>query len=330
MNLTDWLAGMRSILDDPSTAGSLQAHTDAQLVEVGHQQLLAIVKRMAEVDERWHNHEMTLAAAAARQVASNVWEYTIPQWLMTISDMREENQGASVTASLGPRIHPIQSKYTNGVGYDFQSGNSFRLYGKSAALDLRLQVTKRPARPTRGTLPAQTSMTSSQLRLDVDPAVSSDFPHEKQADAYAGSLFEITGVNDATAQPGGQVRRCIGSTHTQLLAGPNTLHTILTLEFAWTTIPETSDTYEMHWELPDQHVRLHQLMTARAMWQRQGNADEVKAHRDETAELGMSLINDVKKRQSQAPKRMIHSIGGDYGGRYDRLHDPLSWHDLYG
>lgn len=329
MNLTDWLAGMRTILDDPSSAVALQAHTDKELVEVGHQQLLSIVKRMAEVDERWHNHEFVLLATAARQVAFNVWEYTIPPWVMTITDMREEGI-SGVTGSLGPRIWPIQSKSQGGIGYDFQSGNSLRLYGKSTALDLRLQVTKRPARPTRGTLPAQTTMTSSQLRLDEDPAVTADFPHEKQTDAYAGSFVEITGINDATAQPGGQLRRCLASSHLQLLAGPDTLHTILTLEFAWTTIPETGDTYEMHWELPEQHIRLHQLMTARAMWQRQGNSDEVRAHRDEIAECGVSLINDVKKRQSQAPKRMVHCIGGDYGARRDWLNDPLSWQDLYG
>jgi hypothetical protein len=311
VKISDWITGLRAILDDPVTAGAQQKNTDATLTLVGHEQALALVKRMAEVDQRWHNAEFSILGTDARQIASDIWEYQLPPWVVTIAEMREQNQGGSATVSKGRLVLPIQSRYQYGQGYELQSFNSFRFYGSSTAPNLTLQVAKRPARPTKGSLPDQSSITTSQLRLDADNSSdATTYPHETADNSYAGSIVEITGVSSSSHAVGGQIRRVLSSAHLQYV-GANPF-TVLTLDKAWTVAPNVTapDTYEMHWEIPDTHVRLHQLLTARAMWQRAGNKDEVAAHRDETQETWMSLVNDIRNRQIQAPARMVTYIGG--------------------
>lgn len=296
MILSRAIAKVREIIDDPVGEKWSDAFVASQL----HEQLMALFRKATEIDERYHNLAMTIAASTASQQASNVWEYKLPTWVSKVIEVRRAQSGGVTT----PRrnVIPKITRVERGQGWEFSQLYGFRLVDFATAIDLDLLVTKRPAQLTRGTLPDQTGMSTTQLRLDADTSAEALlYPHETETSGYANAIIEITGTNNVSRQPGGQRRRVLSSTHLQVL-GSASLHTVVTLDRTWTVQPAAGDTYELHVELPEEHLRLLHLMVARACFEREGNTDEIRAQQQETYELQEAYVNHIRPRSLQEPQ----------------------------
>lgn len=295
MRLSDAMVRLRELLRAQDTA----FFTDLALGGHLNRQQVSLCRRMVEIDEAYFNHTFILPVSSARQVASSMWSYTLPPWTVKVVQVRE-SVAPEATASLG-NLLPYVGKHDNTRGWRYDGMNTLRLVGFGTAIALSVTVAKRPAMVTKGTLPTQANLAAgnTELRLDLDNSADAlAFPHETLTNSYANAIVEITGANARS----GQLLRATGSTHFVDEGGSR--FTELTMESAWVAAPQSGDTYEMHFELPDHHMDILLLLAAYRAWGAVGHAAEQKAM---AAELQMQMRdfeNSIRPRQTQMPMRL--------------------------
>lgn len=298
-------------------------YSTAQVVRQLNIQQRSMVRKMVELDRNYFNTRTDLTALSAIQVHANEWLYDLPPWLMKLTSVREQ---ADVTLSRGP-IVPKRSKFSEvEKGWQLTSVNQLSLYGYSAAIDLTIECAKVPALLTLGTLPSQSGMGLTQMRMDADTSADAAiYPHETWPNGYLGALFEITGVNDASRQPGGQIRRVASSSHLQVFSGE--IYTELTFDTPISVALAANDTYETHSEVGVEHLRLLVLLAARALLQNEQNVDGVRVIREELAEQWASFIEHIKSRDLAEPYVWQEQLPGEMGvvpWYYDNQQDLLN------
>lgn len=311
---------LRNELSDPDG----DDWSDTELSSILSDQQLIMVRRQVTIDENYHNHRFTLLGANATQVSGDVYRYRLPRWCMRIVDMRLAQTG--VTDSRKRELKPID-KYSGGYGWMFWGAHSIEVRGYASAEDIEVFCAKRPARLTKGTLPDQAGLSgSNQLRLDRDGSADALIhPHETEADSYVNGIFQITGVDvPASHIVSGQLAVCTASVHNQNTGG--VLYTVLTLDRDWSVAPTTADTYEMHVEVGDEHMRLLVLLAARAAWIRKGNLDEVRASEGEVAQEWREFISHIQPRQLQMPHIIKSSLYPTVPTKTDTYDDDTSWY----
>ena len=302
MRLSLVLSDIRDLIGDQS----VDDWTDVELVRYINLHTQSRVRKMTEIDEGYHNCELHLSKDDARQMAASTWEYTIPSWVMKITMVRKDP--LDVTAS-SQRIFFPGNKYELTTGWRYNELNGLRFQRMSEAEDILISAMKRPALCTMATLPDQTGMGRDQMRLDSE--VTTTFPQEGIEDSYINGRFELTGVSSVGRAVRGQYRRCIKSEHGCLFTDPETKvpqpYTVLTFNQDWDEPPMENDTYEMHPEIPDEHMRLIVLDVARTAWMKKGNSDEIRAMASEYQEQMLSFISHIRPRQLQEPLRIRSS-----------------------
>ena len=273
-----------------SVAGRKFDTAGSQVAKVLTGQLRGLVRKAVECDQGYTNHRFVLPATVARTVYNSSYSYRLPPWIIKLVCVRKY---LGVGASKGPELHRATKRQAG--GWRTTAANEITLDGISAAIDLDIECAKMPAALTKGTLPAQSPATTSQLKLDADNSTDAgNFPHETALNAYAGALFEITGPSPGAGTRIGQMLRCIGNT-----ADPAAR--LLTMEEAWTSQPQTSDTYEMVAEIPDEHSELLVLLTVRRLLAIEGNAKGLALYSQEIGEQWMSYLTHIKSRDTQEP-----------------------------
>jgi hypothetical protein len=294
------------ILETQTQLDSLSGRkfTEAQVGLAVNSQQRSCIRYLADKDEAYFNHTFTLLKAAARTPHANLWSWRLPLWVMKVSSVRQYLGGS--TSTRGVMLHRL-TKYDELMtsGWRWTASNELVLVGYGQAIDLELEVAKIPARMTKGTLPSQAGLTTSQMKLDADAGAV--HVHESVLDSYAGGLFEITGPASTRL---GQLLRCIGS-------GNDPAGRILTMEEAWTSVPVVADTYEMHMELPTQHGRLLVLLATRQLLAQEKNLEGVNAIRDEIAEQWRQFTDTIGNRDLTQPYTVIE----------DLMPDPNRWRD---
>lgn len=265
---------------------------------------LSLARKMAATDEGYFNFLVPLAASQRRKIKADTWDYTLPTWIERIVEVRENSSATDPTGVVRGRVFPYVQKY-GGFGYTMQ-GPNLRIVSGTEPSDLEVAVAKRPAKVTRGTLPTQANLPSpntSYLRIDADTSADAlNYPHETITDSYANALVEITGQ---TARSG-QLRRVVGSDHFQNEGG--TLYTVLQLEEPWTTQPLAADTYELHFEIPEQHMQLVVYLAAHTLWGTRGQVENQKAHAAIISEEMAAFTHHITPRQVSQPAYLRRSI----------------------
>ena len=274
--------------------------SDRDVARLVNSQHRSIARKTVELDQSYHNHTFQLVASKARVQHNDMLTYRLPPWVMKVAAVYRLS---GLTAQSQREIIPRISRFSSGVGWQHSANGEFRLIGYSAGIDLELEVAKLPALLTKGTLPAPSGVGTNQMRLDADNSANAlNFPHEAVADAYAGSVFEITGPASVRK---GQTLRCVSSAPNQ---GGSSLETVLTLEEAWGTVPIADDTYEMHAEIQAEHCRLLILLTARSMLAQERNLQGITALREELAEQWSLFIQHANKRDQAGPHLVLDQI----------------------
>lgn len=290
------------ITDTREAAAVLTANrwSDASIARLLNRQYLQLVRQQVHLDEAYHNYTFQLATSAARVKHTDVVTYRLPNWVMRVARVRKGNAAPTTTARQ-PEI-PRATRRGEAGAWMFSANNELEFYGYSAGIDLELEVAKLPALLTKGTLPSQAGITTSQLLLDTDVSADAvNFPHEAVKDSYAGALFEITGIASARK---GQFLRCTGSLHNQ---GGTTNQTLLTMEEAWTSAPVASDTYELHAEIATEHCRLLTLLATRSLLAQERNLNGMAAIAQELGEQMSMFIQHVSPRDNAGPRFVTDS-----------------------
>lgn len=280
------------------SAKTTRTWSDADIVVALNAKQRALVRILTERDEKWFNHTFNLLKAAARTQHTTLWGWKIPPWILKVTSVRQLFGGS--TAARGPRI-PRADKLSNKPGWDFGAGNELRLVGYSGPIDLEIECAKLPARMIQGTLPSQSGMTTSQMKLESDATAAASakpFPRETALDFYAGSQFEITGPDSVRV---GQLLRCVGNT-------TDPAGRILTMEEAWTTPPVATDTYEMHMEAPPQHARLLVLLASRTLFAQERNTEGLAAIEPEVNEEWKLFLDSSVDRDLTEPHTVIEGM----------------------
>lgn len=291
MRFSDGLARLRQLLQDVTTTHWSEAELAAYL----NRHVVSLTRKMTEIDEGYHNCRITLLAANSRQVKSDEFEYSTPPWVMKVRDLRELTDPTSPPAGSRGMALPYAPK--SGIGWVWRGMNTVAVVALGAtAKDYEAFCAKRPAKLTKGTLPTQNLIDTSHMRLDTDTsAVALLYPHETQTDSYINTIIEITGNNARS----GQTRRVTGSAHFVDEAG--TRYTVLTLEAPWSTQPLAGDTYDMHFEIPEEHMNLVLLLAANTAWSTRGNVDEQKAMSPELVTEMREFESHIRPRQLAQP-----------------------------
>ncbi len=305
MKLSEIESRVREVLDDNASG----KYTSREIGSRISDQSDAMFRKLTEINEKYHNKWVSLPGANARQVAADVWEYDIPRWVSKITQVRRAQE--SVTSRRKGVINNISDAPDETVvqGWDFSGLLTLRLHRFSKAEDLDVAVAKRPAKLTRGSLPTQSGLAANELRMDApDSATAVDFPQETELDAYANSVVEIVSQNTGTHPVEGQIRVVTSSAPNQTVTGVSGNFTVLTLNRDWDEIPEESDAYETHAEIPDEHMRLLVLLVARSSFAQKGNTDEIRAIMDELHEQWAAFRMHFRPRQYQRPTVMKEDV----------------------
>lgn len=308
------LARLRELLQ-----GQNATHwSDAELGAYLNRHVQSLVRQMTETNEGWHNAQFSLLATSARQVKSDAWEYVTPPWCMKIVRLRE----LMGTIDPATAIDGIPYSYITPhekPGWLWNGLNTLQIRGFPTAKDMEILCAKRPANVTKGTLPTQVNLPvppTSYMRLDTDSSADAvKWPHETLANSYYNAQVEITGSNARS----GQINRCIGSTHFIDEAG--TRYTVLQFEKAWTVQPASGDTYDMHFEMPEQHMQLVLLLAAHSAWGTRGHYDEQKAMSGLIAEEMRAFEAHITPRQIMQPQYLRYSAVPPLGQVASRTED---------
>lgn len=303
---------LSELIQDVRDAASVQTAnrwSDKDIARFLNVQHRSIIRKSVEVNQGFHNYTFQVAAAVGQVRHTDLISYRLPWWVMKVATVRRGSSTPTTSTQQGP-IPRLDQVYARG-GWRWSASNGLELVGVSTALDLELDVAKLPALLTRGTLPDPSTpspIATNQMRLDADDSADAvNYPHENQKDSYAGALFEITGPAGATQ---GQLLRCVSSLHNQ---NPSSKHTILTMEEAWTSVPVTGNTYEMHAELATEHCRLLSLLTTRALLSQERNVQGVAAYASELQEQWTIYLQSIAERDQAGPHLVVESIGASRG-----------------
>ena len=297
MKLSETTRIFRDLVQDPDATH----WPDAEVARLLHQAQLRMFSIQCSSDPSYYNLELNILGSSARQVASQVFEYDLPQWIHRVSRVRKAS--GSSTSRREPNI-PQGSMRVDRPGWFFSAAKVLQLIGFTR-LDLTLGVCKKPARPHRGTSPAagsastlvlQAANAAGQIGTDADPFKNYD--QETELDGYRNAIVEITGPVSGVRNPTGQIRRCIASTRALVSSA---VRTTVSVQPDFAVTPASSDTYEMHVEVDDAHVRYLVLLAAQYGWQKQQNVSAIASIQKELGEEDEAFKHNCRQRMNQDP-----------------------------
>lgn len=314
MNVSQFIAEVQDVLDDPSAA----KYPIASIVRHGDRQLRGLYRTMVEANKEYSNFTMCVDGASATQLMTNVWEYRLPTWVMACCRVYRRDSDPASTPTFSPyKWSPLGSvrqgmEIPKWVANDrlshwsWEGNNTLRLWNQSTAQDLILRVAVRPPKMFKGRI-ATVSATTTILYLPA-PIYGEVEPEEG---AYINSDWQVTSTSNINATHFGDVRRCIYSTATALVSGARQHE--LTFDSAFTNALAADDTVETMVMLPDQHCRYLVLRTAQACLQKKNNIPGMRAIQPELAEEGSKFMTYAGgPRDARGPsvyKRTLHNRG---------------------
>lgn len=295
MNVTQLIQAMRDRLDESSA----NVWTDVELLRYADQAIRTMVRRQADVDESYANMEYTVSSTDLRQpseVGSDVYVLDTPYWLYRVNELRETQ-----TSATGARNAPVPYRTLHnraGRFWTFDRLNRLRLVN-TGRLNVTMQVTKDPAPLMRATLDTDTfaSPTTAVFYVKHTSADPTGVIVEKEKDAYANSIWEITGVDSATRQPSGQRRRVKASE--TVVNGSGVVYTKLTLDRPFTIQPAASDTLEMVPEVQPVHHEYLILLACKKAWLRKANLQSLEAMKEDLRSEEERFLAGITPRQDQ-------------------------------
>lgn len=305
---TDFLTHMRLILDDPGEPTKpIQTWSDQQIIFHTTHHVQSLSRIQAQRDQGFHNFTLALRASDAVSVLANVWQWTLPAWVMSISEV---NRVSSAIATTDLTFSPYRWANAmqvgdpiprcvkgSGFGWGFEGNRVFRLYGEGSAPDIALQVAKLPAPIIRAVLDMD-GVTEQRFRLPSSLEIGTE---DYSEGAFINAEFMPIAVDDpeSNVEVLGQASRCIYSKANQIVGdNDNARRTDIWLENPMSRLLLAGDTLETVIPIADEHLRLVMLMVARSCYAQIGNIPAQNAIKEELAEQMLLFNNYITPRDT--------------------------------
>lgn len=303
MNLRDFIAHQRLVLDDPGEpVKPVQTWSDSTIALHATHHIQSMSRLQAQRDQGFHNFTLILKGTEASSVLGSVWQWTLPTWVISISEIRLLVGGipATGTTTFSPYMWDtavnvgdpvLKAVKGSNYGWSYEGNRVLRLWGYGTPPDMILQVAKLPAPLIRATLDLD-AVNVNRFRL---PATLDVGIEDYTEGAFINAEFVTIGVSDLAVNVAtlGQTRRCIYSKAGQIVSSQtdNLRRTEVYLEQDLPNMYFTGDTVETVVPMGDEHLRLILLLVARSCYAQIGNMPAMNAIREELAEQ-MTLFNN--------------------------------------
>lgn len=292
MIVDTFVAEVRGVLNDSTdpAKNASPTYSDADIVLRGTLQFQQLTRVQIEKTRGFHNLTIVPPKAAARQLYQECWQWTLPTWISSVVRVGERMASSSqestispytwVAAALPVTVTKWLSKWRpdGRLGYTWDGTRTLRVYGYSQAPDIVLDVAKLPAPLIKATI-ANANAAANRVwipdtptlgRVDIEEAI------------FANAELQVTTA--AAAANYGAVRRVVYSSSTDVSAGPR--RNLLYIENDFPAALSQNDVVQSVCPLGDEHSRVAILLTAHAMFTREGN---LVGHKAIAEELRMQL-----------------------------------------
>lgn len=308
MRISQITRRFRDLVEDESAVN----WNDQMAARFIDQAIMRMFRWQCELDPSYHNYELDLSGTDSRQLHANDHVWSLPRWVYRVRDVRRQKTSSE---EIGNKFFPGEDLIDR-EGWKLDAAKNLRLRNLKDAPDLTIRVCKMPARVHLGTSAAAGSTTTLVTANHPTPSLTT-YDFEEETDAYINSYFELTGpvTTGPDRNPVGQARRCVNSALSQ---SGTSLRTTITVEDEWDVTPALSDTYEMHPEVDDAHVRLLVLLSAQMAFQRHQNMSGLEAIRGELRDESRRFIDSVSPREDGLPRFYGADLDFDFRRDPDR------------
>lgn len=300
MLLTTAITAVRERIRDTNTASNPKFSNGA-IARFLNDAARSLFSTRVMCDPSYHNLRLDSDSAlvTTSQLHTGVRLFELPPWVKTVTEVRLKTGS---TLEQGALIETLQSR-SEAYGWLWDGPSSLRVSGPDSDA-YTFAVTKVPARAFSGTLPTQANVASTELRLPVAPtaaavAAGTAFEIETAPGAYINASIEITGVDSASHLVGGQVRRVTASVGGVVEAGA--VYPELTVNTAWGVAPAAADTFDMHFEVADDHALLLVMRAVNTCFSATNNTAGLESISRELASAIAKFNESVTPRQQQTP-----------------------------
>lgn len=320
MLLSTALTELRDTLADPATStGAKQTWTDAELIRHLSRQCRGMYRKQSSIDSAFHNCDINLLTSKFQQIgATSAWDYRLPEWVERIVNVwfrqasttedenpyRTLNGAGAIDTQPRTKLVPQSDMRMSEYGWRFHTRNTMRLLGFTQAEALCAQVAKLPASLTMGTIDYAHASTS-KFYLVAGSGSDTKGLNDLSTDAYRNATFQFASSVDSSTILTGLVRRCVGS-KVVVIGGASRVEIQLD-EALPRALATTTDTYEMHLEIPESASRLAILLAARAAMEKKHMLDGIKSILGELGEQEAEWARYISPRELQEPK--FKSVG---------------------
>jgi hypothetical protein len=321
VNVTEFLAEIRTILDDPVDAvnNPQNKFTDAAIISYLSRHCQGLCRTQFQRDQGFHNFMLILKLAEAKNPIRNVFQWALPPWVVGISRVRLKlgSDDPVIEPTFSPHLwtspltlsDPLERKPKNSdLGWKWDGNRGFQLWGYSFAQTIALEVCKLPARLLTGTV--------DQLRVELDraylPAALTLGQEDRVEGAYINAELQVTG--SVTISKIGQVRRVVYS-NANVDSGGGTRKSDLYLESTLPAALEVGDTIETVIPYGEEHARLLLLKTAWSCFEQLANIPAQKAIAADLADEMAKFLDYV------TPRDMAQADSWHRPAFYQRTHD---------
>jgi len=292
LNVTQFIAEVQDVLDDPSAA----KYPIATIVRHGDRQLRGMYRTMVEANKEYSNFTMCVDGASATKLMSDVYEYRLPTWVMACVKVYRRSNDPSSTPTFSPYKWSTLGNVTQGQEipkwvanervphWSWEGNNTLRLWHFTSPEDLMLRVVVRPPKMFKGKI--VTVSASANLLYLPGPIFGEIEPEEG---SYINSDWQVTTTANVNAAHYGEVRRCIYSNGATILSPSGARVHELTFDAGFTNALAQDDIVETMVMLPDQHCRYLVLRTAQGCFQKKNNIPGMRAIQPELAEEGVKF-----------------------------------------
>lgn len=334
MNLSEAIAEVRTVVDDPLVdalgVATRPKFADAMIAQALERQLQHLSRIQNTTDAGFNNFTIVLSSADAFQLLQGLWQWALPPWVASISQVWFLNAGGLLSPTTQPTFSPYlwttppatsgdpfpKARKAQQFGWRWEGNRTFRVWGQAAAPNMLLQVAKTPARLFRATLD-QDPTAKNTLYL---PATLELGTFDLDEGGYINAEVQVTQA--ASLENVGLRRRCVYSANQNI---DEARATIMYLEQNFSAQLESGDKIESVIPLGEEHCRLLVLLVAQSCFELTANLPAQKAI---VSELSMQLT-DFKKyvtpRDTQGPE-FFQSGPVSYGPLYDSDRaSPYGW-----
>lgn len=306
MNLAEVITAIRSEVNDPNA----KYWSDIQITRWINHWTRAVSRQRAQADPSYGSHRLSISGADAsrvRKIHDKVWAYHLPSWVHKVRMVRiSKSSGDPAGGVIAPILH-----MRAGSGWRFEGSRRLDLVGFDNE-DIDIYVAKVPALAHVGTV-RKASATAGELYVDNQLS----YPEEREAGAYIGAQFELTGVATALRDPRGTVAEVI-SADTEWDAGLASWLVKVTVMPHFPEVPAVNDTYTMHPELGDEHVMYLVLLVSRSLLQEHNNTERLKQIEPVLQQQRVDFLDGIRPRQDMQPPLIGEPYGAGGGWDLDR------------